>query len=387
MDCNYIQQNEIHEEYLLNRLPESEKYRYEKHIAECSSCKQELEKQKQLIASIRAIGKQEMKNEIKTQVEEVKAQQKSIDWQMILKVAAVVFVIALIPSAIYYFQTDSGESLSQLPKAEQLETEQDTYFTAKETGQKEESDQTTPPKKQTTPALEQAAAPEQPASGMAMGEAPSEYESDSAIKGRGIASGEMMALDDAEDSISEMVGLQAGSVKADSSQSEIDKEELEQVLANGVTYQFVQTKEEDTGRFDTEEINTLQKYDAPAAQKLTPNYRGKEKEGVSKGYPLMSTAIFKAEDKRITIYLHAAHQELILDEESNLPQSFDVLILNRDSLDLKMSWQVNKEFLDYDASQMKIVINDQTMYFTILENYIYDINLNSDSTTAILMEK
>ena len=86
MDCKYINQNDIHEQYLLKRLNKDENSEYLQHIETCDSCKFKLESERQTLQSIRHFGKSEMKSEIARKVAELKTKENQISWDMILKV-------------------------------------------------------------------------------------------------------------------------------------------------------------------------------------------------------------------------------------------------------------------------------------------------------------
>ncbi len=104
MDCNFIEKNEIHEKYLLHKLSDEEKSEYEQHIRDCDRCRKELERQRLIIGGIRKMGHEEMKLEIKRQVEEYRKQTTGANWTLILKTAAVILFLVLTPGMIYYYQ-------------------------------------------------------------------------------------------------------------------------------------------------------------------------------------------------------------------------------------------------------------------------------------------
>jgi hypothetical protein len=104
MNCKYILDNEIHEKYLLGRLSEKEELEYKTHIKSCKKCISELNRQRLFISGIREIGKGEMKNEILQQVRERRKKRPAQNWGMIIKVAAAVLFIVIAPGMIYYYQ-------------------------------------------------------------------------------------------------------------------------------------------------------------------------------------------------------------------------------------------------------------------------------------------
>ena len=278
MDCRYIQQNEIHEKYLLNRLADAEKAEYEKHIEDCTLCRKELERQREIIEGIREIGLQEMKNEIHQQVEHLKAERKSVDWQMILKIAAIVFIIAIIPSAIYYFQTEPGKPLSQLLKSEKSTSENRSFAYDEaqiEDKSKKRQEKAEPTPKSATP-LEKPVAKEKQSETKMHVEDQLTISSDVATgkEGRGHAAAEMQSIKETSDSESILEEREAGVKKPQSSiAAKAEKDKLLQKLSTGVSYHFIGSdfKKEKAPHVETQETMTLQKYDAGKSKTLIPN--------------------------------------------------------------------------------------------------------------------
>jgi len=408
MDCQHIQQNEFHEEYLLGRLSESEKNEYEKHIEACSSCREELAKQKTVIAGIQAVGQEEMKQQTREQVGELRGQRKPIGpradgskWQMILKIAAVLFIIALVPSAIYYFQTDSGEPIVRLVKPESVPDKKQS-FAAEESARGESPSKKGEEQPQLSPTVgtidtEKIDSDRQHADAisehdhLAITSAPKmpSGEAASGGSGRGYGPGKMDANQEIPISIpqesAETLTVQAQSIPTI---HETYKDELLSKLSQGTRYQYAESEnvKGKSTRFESEET-TARKYDALTTQELVRDYRAGKQTGVEKETPIISTAVFKSDQKLITVNFVPSDRELILDQESNLPQSFDVDILERDSMDWKMNWYVDRDFIQYDPSQMQIVIEGQTLYVIIPQNNVYEIAAGADTTKAILVEK
>ena len=109
MACKYSKKNEIFENYLLNRLSQSERSDFETHLKSCQACKTKLHEEKWLLAGLREIGKQDMKEEIRNQVRLKRSEKPVSDWGMILKVAAVILFVVITPGLIYYYQSVTPE--------------------------------------------------------------------------------------------------------------------------------------------------------------------------------------------------------------------------------------------------------------------------------------
>lgn len=394
MDCKYIRQNDIHEKYVMNRLSEAEKSEYEKHIEGCSSCREELNKEREIVEGIQRVGLQEMKNEIQQQVTDVKTRKQKLDWQMILKVAAVIFLIAIIPSAIYYFQTEQGEPISQLvkPKDSKLENESFAYDEALVKDKTETREKTAQPSPKSSVLLKEPVIREQDVSENAPEEdqltVSSGAVSEKGGRGYGYAGTEtedIKAMTDSDSILEEESEVEQPQIKIIDQQ---EKDFLSQILSKGIEYQYVGTEseEEKISRFKTQEMTTAQQYDAITSKKLAPetNLMKKGIGSVDSKPTNISNAVYKSNEKRISINFLLADRELEINKESKLPRSFEVRIYKRDSLNWTMNWYVNNEFLEYNPYQMKIVVNKLKLYTIILDAYIYEIDTSVDSTTAIL---
>jgi hypothetical protein len=391
MDCNYIRQNDIHDKYVLNRLSAAEKAEYEKHLEDCASCKEELQKQTEIIKGIQKVGLQEMKNEIQRQVMDVNAKKKTPDWQMILKVAAVVFIIAIIPGAIYYFQTEPGKPISQLikPKDSKPENESFSYDEMQVENKSETREKTIEPSPKNSVSLEEPAKLEKQdalrtdkdqlaiSSGTASGGA-----------GRGYAATEKQieAMPDLERKLEKEEEAKVEQPKSRMVAKE-GKDELTQKFAEGIIFNFVGSdiEKEKTNYLKSQEMPTTQQYDGVTSKKLTPeNNLMKKGIGSVDSKPPISNAVYKSGEKRISINFILAGRELKINKESKLPRCFKVQIFKIDSLNWTMNWYVNKEFLEYDPYQIKIVVNNSKLYTIILDAYIYEIDTSVDSSKAIL---
>jgi hypothetical protein len=403
MDCQHIQKNELHERYLLGRLEEAERSEYEKHIERCGSCRDELAKHKTLISGIQAVGREEMKQQIREQVGELKKRPGSdgSKWQMILKIAAVLFIVAMIPSAIYYFRTDSGQPIARLLKPEPVPAQKQS-FEAEEGASDESLSKKGEEQAQLSPIIgaidteaidsdqhyadaisEQAertitSAPKIPSTETASGGSGRGY---AVLKNETKQKKSITMVEASE----EKPAQQAQSIPM--TQEKL-KDELLSKLSQGTHYQYDKSENAkgESLRFEAKET-TAREYNALTTQELARDYRAAKQPGVGKEIPVISTAVFKSGEKLITVNFVPPSREITLNKESNLPQSFDVDILERDSVDWKMNWYVNRDFTQYDPSQMQIVIEGQTLYLIIPQNNVYKIAANADTTKAILVEK
>ena len=103
MDCHYIDQNELHELFFMDKLDADTKKEYLKHLEQCEKCRIEQEKERSLGSGIRQYARLRLKDEIKRQVEEIRRERREQLYSF-YKIAAVVFVFAFIPSLYIYYQ-------------------------------------------------------------------------------------------------------------------------------------------------------------------------------------------------------------------------------------------------------------------------------------------
>ena len=395
MDCQHIQQNELHEKYLLAQLEESEKSGYEKHIETCSSCREELAKQKTMIAGIQAAGREEMKQQLRKQVKELREQEftSGSKWQMILKIAAVLFVIAMIPSAIYYFRTDSGQPVAKLLIPESLPVREKSVQEDKQAKGKEEE-------------KKPAAAGETSEEGTLLELHPSEsaqshppetsfapemQSNESASGGAGAGYG--AAKVDTKRPTIIMNPESTGEPIMDQIQSmprapDEYGDKLLSMLAGGVRYKFAEGESvaEEPVRFETGKT-TAKEYDALNSQNFARDFRTGKQTNIKKAMPPIPKAVFKSGQKIIRVNFLTSNGRAALEGEDQLPESFKVDMVNRDSLNWEMNWYVENSFLRYDPSQMEIVFKGEILYVIIPKNNVFRIAANADTTKAVLLTK
>lgn len=398
MDCHDVQQNEFHEQYILGRLSKTEVTEYEKHIERCETCRDELAKQRKIITGIQAAGREAMKQRIRQQVGDLRDQQESpgSKWQMILKIAAVLFIVALIPSALYYFRTESGEPLTRLIKPQSMPAIEQPSAVDKGAAKERPSKK---PKEEPSNALtggtidaESADSDLHFADALSEGNeqrvalAPRTPTSDVASREGGGGSRERKSGANQKISISPPMESAQSSTNREESAAAIgrfDKHELLSKLSDAAHYEFAENESgmEEPVRFETNET-VEHKYDALNS---LPGVSGKQKSAEAE-IPA-TTAVFRSGQKLITVDFIPPKSEVVLDNNIKLPLSFDVDILSRDSVDWKMNWYFDKFSIPYDPSQMEIAIEGQMLYLIIQRNNIYRIDAEADTTRAVLLQK
>ncbi|MCB0281610.1 MAG: hypothetical protein KDF60_03445 [Calditrichaeota bacterium] len=100
INAEYIRKNDWPEKYLLGHLDTEQIKAYEKYLENDPQAREELEQERRMIEGIRTAGSHDMKREIQRQVASLR--NPKTDWTFIYKAAAVLFVLVLVPSVIYY---------------------------------------------------------------------------------------------------------------------------------------------------------------------------------------------------------------------------------------------------------------------------------------------
>ena len=399
MDCHQIQQNELHEQYLLGRLSKTEKSEYEKHLEGCGACREELAKQKTVIAGIQAVGRKEMKLRIRDQVDELREQPGTIGskWQMILKIAAVIFIIALIPSALYYFRTDSGEPMARLIKPRSMPALEQPSAADKDAGKESLSKRSE--EEPSTALTGGTIDTETTDSDLHLAEALSEHAHPeitaapklppAKVASSGSGGGYGAARMDANKQKTIPTPTEYGEAPATQEESiaaipKPSENELLSRLSYAARYKYAESENVigESVRLETKET-TARKYDALNSLQ---DLRNKQK-GVKAEMPVTSTAVFKSGQKLITINFVPPRREVIVNGKINLPLSFDIDILKRDSMDWKMNWYLDKSSIPSDPAQMEIAIEGQALYIIVPKNNIYKIDANDDTTKAFLLQE
>ncbi len=125
MDCNFILQNDIYEKYLLNYLSDADKVKFEQHLQDCKDCQKKLQRERNFIAGIQNIGREELKSEIRQQTEILETKKSIPNWGLITKVAAVLVFAVFTTQIIYKTQIDVPDQLIPNLEIEQIISTED----------------------------------------------------------------------------------------------------------------------------------------------------------------------------------------------------------------------------------------------------------------------
>ncbi len=119
MTCQEIIRAELHELYLLDRLPDAQKSDYEAHLRDCPRCQQRLQHEKELLAGIQNAGRVAMKQEIQKQVLAAKTIRAN-RWSSVYRIAALVFILVLTPTVFFVYKTQVKQADLTRPQTEAI---------------------------------------------------------------------------------------------------------------------------------------------------------------------------------------------------------------------------------------------------------------------------
>lgn len=383
MDCKYINQNDVHELYLLDRLEGNKKKEYLDHIKTCKTCYAQFEQQRLLISSVRSFGKREMKDEISRQVKELKSKPPSINWDMILKIAAVFFFLVITPGLIYYYQTIEPPDLNvnESTMDKKLEISEKNLPVSIEPAEriKTEKDKSSLPKKRIE--LSEPAADVLSGAGSATIDARIKVISrQKNIKKKNRQAIGKNAKEESENNIPEMMSLPK--LENNNFFSALKFYEPVAVISDkSVVKKLGQPNERSKDLSGMTNAMQLQKIKVAEPNKVE-SFNNKKATQLDE-----YTLIYKLDNKNIICTIKKYNLELDLDADTSLPVSFPVKMQNADSLDIKMIWYVNSAFLLINPNEIGINMDiDNLIFIQTPLNQIYKVEKNTDSTQAILVK-
>ncbi len=363
MTCKYYHDNEIFENYLLNRLSQTERSDFDIHLETCEECRTKLEKEKLLFIGLREIGKQEMKDEIRRQVLSKQREKTSADWGIILKVAAVILFAVITPSLIYYYQYMTPELVqySMKEKAPAMETE---------TGQSR-----TEPEEQELPGRRHVLAEDASVNDAKKGQLRVEA-SDQALKKRSISPAEEIPASGDVLAVSETVDEN----RAD---REIQKEEP------AVPQQGVPAEEMDLmsrGKIAPALAHEGQvlHYEKDTALSISRDQKSTyyQRQTLSELTQTQKTWQFRQASQNIILQLQLRN-DLVLKNEK-FPEKTPAQVIRQDSLETMIQWQVPPEIYNLDPNQVTLYLSDsKTLQIKLPANVSYRIDLEQRLQEAV----
>lgn len=370
MKCQYREDPEIYENYLLDRLRPEAKREFEAHLRDCPLCQKGLALHRILISGIRETGKQEMKTEIQRQVKNRQAQPSPTNWGIYLRVAAVVLFLVIAPGMIYYywqvlpekrqdlFQTPAEKSpsrqpdkITDLPPSAEL-SEEKKLLTGKSEELKRGKDQEIPQAADETEGIEKRVAVTEKAV------LPTAISSSSPETDR-----EVSAVDMVKQSGEELEA--AGSI---SSGKGARKDEASQLLPAPATF-FT---------FDSSQIHLAKS----TQNMLLP---GQSRSEASKE-ALPEVWQFRQNTQIIQISLQQDRRIAEQPKISELPEKFPVQMIQGIYPNLQMVWQLDTSLVKIDPRQVRILVDSSNNLIVQLPSGVqYLIDTRTDSTGAVMI--
>lgn len=402
MDCKYIQERDLHAAYLMGRLEELKKKEYEVHLKNCPRCREEQEKERRLTAALKEAGREEMKAEIRRQVEARKSAKKEFDWTVVLKAAAVLFFLITIP-ALYYYSQHTKQPLTDsrtfsVKAKDEIKTFPEGEYDVSDNEMKK--NETKIELRSGQPGIAALSIDESLSVFSKGGGADKNNKIDLARKQK-----KEIALP-AREPIVSSVPLQQemeGRIKKDGASGSVTTPPVhsaEKRINDVEIYPFagmVQRNDqipgvsEPSGFIESGEIRRP----PGAMSEYSKSQSGKEEMGRSElkimeqKHLAVSSAglLFSSGKKRMEIYL-IEDSGVLPDEKSGLPLSFEITMEERDSLHRVMKWQVNKKFTEIDPSEMTIrIVEGKTLQVSVGGRWSYVAELDGRTTRAVLRKK
>ena len=389
MDCKYINQNDIHERYLLDRLNESEKAKYLSHLKSCKTCKNTLESEKEVVGSILHFGKSEMKSEIARQVAEIKSKEKNVSWDMILKVAAIFFFLVITPGLVYYYQSVESPKITELYNFDEaIKQEEETELVKvdkeKETVEKLENilidDSENTGNGNISDVLGSAGGIGAGSSIQSVGMAkPAKKSADRSKTTAALAN---------EDDISYGIE-QPASPAPQSTSPELDKFNKPEniiILEPKANRALVVDGVKSSKKIHPL-INETRNQKMPAEKGRAIDESKSEDYSSATTEDIIITKLdYKFDDQSIIVNLIPLSENSDFYFQSSIPDSFPVLIKKTDKVNLEMDWYVNLAFTKINSNNILLNIEKDNLIFVKIKNTkSYQIDLKSDTTKAFLI--
>ncbi len=442
MDCPTAFPNDIHENYLLDRLSEIERADYEAHLQNCQSCQKILEAQRLLIAGIRQAGKQEMKDEIRRQVNQARSNKTASDWQLIYKAAAVVLILMISIGGFYYFQQSQSlpvtmsvkEQLPAVLEKAPADAEDEAMPSAtavlknrntdapQESGDKpapiaaSRENRTTTNRQQEEPleitednrseTLESLTS-----SGVSTANGASGKTSLSrGSAGQPAASEALASAGVAEaDTETGITSLSADTIQPRAPALALKKQvqpdstiaQIESLIKRGDFEKTssrleIENQPAEEKRLVENTVIEIYRYIAPAAvqssnknsprqESITPNSTTFTTRSRIKTQPILLK--FSFGEKSIHVNLKQESRQIEFGDVSTLPDFFPVEILSRDSLTIEMKWDVSLRRLKSSREAITLsLIPDRLLKIELQNGSVYKIDLSEDQTEAVLQK-
>lgn len=424
MDCQKIKQNDLHEKYLLGQLDSSDRSKIERHLQRCAACRAELLAQQQLLAGIRALGREEMKAEIRRQAQLYRTEKTGRDWGRLARIAAVLALFVMAPGLFVLYRNVSKmetETVQPPPKAlDEPATpayfHQEPNLPVRQTPSEKLPIESEFNDKSNRDALSPSDTPRKTQKRI-------QKQTGSKSEGkRPLPVFDSETLKESEQSITSRVALSASDQEiANSREAPLNKKtkeetkemELHSVRTEAVTeskpkiqYQFEMVPQSNLSEEPFSKMPQKPMFESRGAgRKLIYHYQkvldlpAREPVLDENMQGLEKIAKFQAETKAWQFqsdqFTMAVKLEFIPDtqpkrarnKQNLFPKQFVVEVTARDSLHWQMIWRVDWRFSRIQPQHIRIELYQNTNITIFLQKGIrYRVDLNQDPTQAILME-
>lgn len=385
MDCKYIKEQDIHERYLLERLDESEKAEYREHLNSCDSCKNKLNSEKIALSSIRHFGKREMKSEIARQVADIKSRENNISWDMILKVAAVFFFLVITPGLIYYYQIIESPQVVEKQFSEETQLHPKVAETDESAEKSATNLQDLENKKEKKGNIDDLLG-----SGAGTASVPS-------IRPVGTSKSAKKSSPPVEETneiaADEFIDVESEQIQPSAPKSTIpdiknfykpaSSNQAEQEINKAKIASDVKTRAAAHSMNDVAKNERLLEIKLPSASPKESRNLLMDKSRESNIVKLK----YNIENNSVLVNLIPQIEKPDFYFQETLPDSFAVIILDKDSSNLSLDWLVNTGLLQLNPDDILLSIGkNNNIFLNINKSNNYKISLDSDSTQAILIK-
>lgn len=404
----HITQNDLHEKYLLHRLESSEKTEYEKHLLECESCRKELEIQRLLISHVREIGRQQMKAEIREQAILAKTSTSQTNWPALIKIAAVLLFVLLTPT-VYYYYTESTSSQPVMAPAkpqvgdlsEALREETPAAVDDEPASGVSTQEGKTEQPAQVRPILKiQAKKPERP-----VRQTPATFQKAKLLDKTEVSPDRASGKNTVPQTRTEP-GFQAAESDKKQLKPSQDPENMKSVLKEqaGRAQDAASEQQRNTDRVrmleQTPKVQQRSSTDKSASLAVEPLSREKPRKKVKsppspQPIAILNNAVpkavrppsvlyrFTSGGKQVLVHVKTSSGDSLKSGDDNLPETFSIQVIRRDSSSLEMVWDVDAKILRTKRSEMHIELSPDQTLRVILKDGIYTTNVKRDSAVAV----
>lgn len=393
MDCKFINQNDVHERYLLNRLTEIEKSEYLTHLNSCESCKSKLDSEKELVISVRHFAKNEMKSEIVKQIIEIKSRRNDVSWDMILKVAAIFFFLVITPALLFYYQSIEAPKISESTDFDKLLSQQEENEIVKKGQVDYKIKDVVDSKSKRSENISLI----NPSNGNinSAGRANADQRKGSINISKPMSEKDVLSKNIVNENKKESYITEEKILPSPAQQkSEIPAMENFQkpilVIANADHNNKSKSQNSNRITANSHSLTSEQIEDDKVTEdEFIPTSKSKSNQISEK--KISENTIYKLDfnlnNKKFIINLILTDESSKFSSQESFPESFSVIKQKNENADLTMDWIINERIRNINPDDISVYLKENDiLYVNILNKKFYQIDLKSDSTKAITID-